>query len=241
MKTSDLIAAVLVIAGSAVCVRLGFWQLSRMEEKRALNESFARSLEAPPIDATRDLPPLAALHGRRVRVRGRFDERHQILLRGREEGGLPGVQVVTPLLPEDGSAAVLVNRGWLPADDAATARPQDFPEPGEHEVVGVVEPLEEGAQGPALRLLSRDGVTLWSAARLDRDSLAARLPYALARFGVLQLPGAAVPPLPRRRAPQPLDDGLHLGYAVQWFAFATILLGGSAGVLWSRRRRSATR
>jgi cytochrome oxidase assembly protein ShyY1 len=29
---------------------------------------------------------------------------------------------------------------------------------------------------------------------------------------------------------------MHLGYAVQWFLFGAILLGGSAILAWSRRR-----
>ena len=31
----------------------------------------------------------------------------------------------------------------------------------------------------------------------------------------------------------------HISYAVQWFLFATIMLGGPAALAWSRRRRGA--
>ena len=32
---------------------------------------------------------------------------------------------------------------------------------------------------------------------------------------------------------------MHLSYAIQWFLFATIMLGGSAALAGSRRRRGA--
>ncbi len=238
MKAGAVLVGLVVLAGSAACVRLGLWQTSRLEQKRALNAARARALEAPPLDGTGVLPALEALRGRRVRVRGHYDETRQILLRGREEGGLAGVEVVTPLERGDGGEAVLVNRGWLAAEDAATARPQDHPEPGEHEIVGVAEPLESRTGGPPLRRIAMDEVTVWSAAELNRDSLGALFPYRLAPFVVRELPGAGVPSAPRRSNPPPLDESMHLGYAVQWFSFAAILIGGSLGLVGSRRRRA---
>src|SRR5256885_11133395 len=87
--------------------------------------------------------PDSLLH-RRVSVRGVFDERRQVLLVGRSHDGEPGVHVVTPLVSERDSVAVLVDRGWLPAADAATARPQDVPAPGPREVVGLGDALARG-------------------------------------------------------------------------------------------------
>jgi cytochrome oxidase assembly protein ShyY1 len=42
---------------------------------------------------------------------------------------------------------------------------------------------------------------------------------------------------PRRVELPPLDDGPHLSYAIQWFAFATIAVGGA--VLWLRKGRKS--
>jgi len=132
MKPRTALAAGAVILLAATCVRLGFWQLSRLAQKRAWNSAQREALAAPPIDleGVRADSRWPAVRHRRVRVAGHYDETHQVLLAGRSHGGSPGVHIVTPLRTEDGGA-VLVDRGWTFADDAATARPQGTAEPGE--------------------------------------------------------------------------------------------------------------
>ena len=130
MKLRSVLVVLLVLAAASVCVRLGFWQLSRWHEKRALNRALARALAAPPRELGAKPHPEADVLGLRIEARGRYDESRQVLLGARPHMGEPGVEVVTPLLLEGGSSAVLVNRGWLYAADAATARPQESPEPG---------------------------------------------------------------------------------------------------------------
>jgi len=239
MRASWFLVALVVLAASALCVRLGFWQLARLREKQALNAALRESQRAPAVAVAGELPPLAAVRHRSLQVAGRFDERHQFLLSGRERDGEPGVEVVTPLRLEGGAGAILVNRGWLPAADAATARPQDFPEPGPRTVRGVVEELRHDLPSPPPRPLPGDGITLWSVRRLDADSIARRLPYPVAGYALRESPGPGVPARPRRSAPRPYDEMTHLGYAIQWFLFATLMLGGTAALAWSRRRRAA--
>ena len=232
---STALTAVAVVVMAAVCVRLGFWQISRLEQKRAVNAARREAMSAPPVDLGSEAVPLERVRHRRVRVSGRYDEARQILLSGRSRGGSPGVQVVTPLVLERGGA-VLVDRGWLFADDAASARPQQDREPGEVSVIGIADSIPSGVSGGAWRTLESDSVTLWSVRRLALDSLRARLPYAVAPYLVRQLPGPGVPPRPVRAAPAPLDESMHVSYAVQWFLFAVILLAGPPIVIRSRRR-----
>jgi surfeit locus 1 family protein len=231
----SILVVLLVLVAASVCVRLGFWQLSRWHEKRALNQALQRALSAPPKVLGPKPSPQAKVLGTRVEARGRYDESRQVLLGARPHLGEPGVEVVTPLLLEGGSSAVLVNRGWLYSADAATAHPQESPEPGLKRVVGLAEPLGRGLAGPALRILEGDSVTLYSARRLDWDTLSRRMPYALAPFVLRQTPGPGVPDRPLRIVPRPANEAMHLSYTVQWFAFAAILLGGSSMLAWSRR------
>ncbi len=242
MKPRSLLVLAVVLLGTAVCVRLGFWQLSRWHEKKALNQALRAAAAVPPARIGATVPPLDAVRGRYVEVAGRFDEARQVLLGGRPQGGSPGIEVVTPLVLEGDTAAVLVNRGWLYSADAATARPQDYPEPGPQRVVGYAEPLRAGARGPALVVLEADSVTLYSARWLDLDTLSSRLRYQLAPFAVRQSPGPAAPAKPARLDPRALNEAMHLSYAVQWFFFAAILLGGSAILARSRKpgRRAAS-
>jgi surfeit locus 1 family protein len=236
MKRSAVLALVAALAVAAVCVRLGFWQLSRLEQKRALNRALAAALAAPIVDLDVASPAPSLLH-RRVRASGVYDSSRHVLLRGRAHDGVPGVEVVTPLRLE-GGAAMLVRRGWLPAPDAASARPQDYPEPGRVTVVGVAEPGAPASGAGAVRSTEEaGGVTLLSTREPVLDSLRRYLPYPLLGFVMRQLPDSTLAARPVRVPPRPADESMHLSYAVQWFSFATIIVVGSAA-LGLRRRRS---
>lgn len=197
-----------------VFVRLGFWQMSRLRERRAANVVALAARSAPeiPLDSGTRITP--ELSGREVSVAGHYDHEHDMVLRGKAYGGSPGVEVVTPLVLDGGKLAVLVNRGFLPAPDAVTARTDSVREPGRVRVQGTALPVPSGNGAP----LERGGYTTW--ARLDRDALASRLPYAIAPVYVRQAPDPALPRFPRRLEPLPIDDGPHLSYAIQWFSFA---------------------
>jgi len=237
MKLRSMVAPVLVLAMAGLCVRLGFWQVSRWQEKRALNVALRSALAADARAVTVPLPPASAVANQAVEVYGVFDETRQVLLGGRVQARLPGVEVITPLVLPGDSVAVLVDRGWLYAPDAARARPQDFHEYRPRAVRGIARPFARA--GPRLPMLALERDTshvLWSAHSLDPDSLTARFRYALAPWLLVELPGSGVPEKPLRSLPRPYDEFMHVSYAVQWFLFAAILLGGSAALAWSKRR-----
>lgn len=240
MKPKVLVAIALIAVMAAACVRLGFWQLSRWDEKKTENARRAAAMTAAPLATGSELLHATSPPALQLEVRGRYDETRQILLSARTHDGSPGVHVVTPLLFDDGAGAVLVNRGWLYAGDAATARPLECPEPGEQTVIGVAVALPRGIRGAPWRAVAQDSATVWSARWLDADSLAVRFPYAVAPMVVNQLPGEGVPAVPARIDPRPLDETMHVSYAVQWFLFATILVAGSVLVA-ARSRRGAKR
>jgi surfeit locus 1 family protein len=236
MKPRTAIGALLVLAVAATCVRLGFWQLARLEEKRAANASLAAAMSAPPILVSG--PTKESVVNRRVSVRGSYDESIYVVLVARAHDGAPGVELVTPLVIEGESTAVLVDRGWIYAADAATAAPRTVAEPGVHDVVGIAESMRHGAGGAPLRVTPDSGV-VYSARWLDLDSLQARVPWRLLPFALRQLPGPGVPDRPLRRPPQPMSEFTHVSYAIQWFLFAAILLVGSIFLARSRRRSGA--
>lgn len=253
------VVLVLALLVAAICVRLGFWQLSRLHEKQALNARLVSALAAPPRapEAADSLAEAGsdALRRGRFTARGRYDETRQFLLMGRAKDGEPGVGVVTPLLPADGGPALLVDRGWIPSYDAATAQPERFPAPGERTVTGLAEPLARGGPGTRRTRYFRveiDSLEVWSTPRLDADSVAARLPYRVRPWVLRALPDAADSlevlqaaesgPFagPLRMAPRPYDEGMHRSYAGQWFAFAAITLIGSIVLVLKGRANPAT-
>lgn len=116
---------------AALCVRLGFWQWHRMEDKKADQAQIERYLAA-------DAVPIGDVLSRgdgvsedeewvRVRATGTFDTSRQVTVKFSTREGKAGADVVTPLVLADGSA-VLVNRGWMETENT-NARPTNIPPP----------------------------------------------------------------------------------------------------------------
>ena len=89
--------------------------------------------------------------------------------------------------------------------------------------------------------MTRSGVQDPAGAAIVRavnlEELGARDP-ALAPVYLLLTAQDPGQPAPVPASIEPLGDGPHLSYAIQWFAFATIALGGAAVLLLRGRRAS---
>jgi len=199
-----MIVAVLIAAG---CVRLGIWQVRRLEQRRARNALLAARWALPPLEARRTIS-VDSVRERRVIVHGVFDFSAEQAWRGRSFEGTPGVMLVTPLRLADGSA-VLVDRGWVPSPDAYHVDQAQYREPDTATVIGL------GMIPPRGR---------------GDVSTAGYLPFVIQ----MEKPDPARG-LPRRWPAPVLDDGPHLSYAIQWFSFAMIALVGTAALLRSRK------
>jgi len=224
-KTAAFVALAVVLA--ALFVALGFWQLRRLDERRARNGVIAaRMAQGPvPIAALRD-----TLSYRRATVSGRPDHANEIILTGRSRNGSPGVYILTPVRPSEGNdSATVVIRGWVYAPDAATADLSRWRE-ARAVFTGYTAMLPSASESPhatgaagarKIRALSASGVR-------------ALLPYAVtSRYLVSQ--DSAADTAPARLAPPALDDGPHLSYAIQWFCFAVIALVGAGAIVFRAR------
>lgn len=225
-----------------MCIRLGFWQLDRREERRERNAIQAAALDLPPLRLEGDslaavLRDPAGYRYRRVVLRGAFLPDADVVLRGRARDGRPGVELLTPFRLRSGRV-VLVNRGWAPSPDAASVDPAPLFEPGPRTIQALLQPITRvEAETRPVTLESTSGTTL-SVQRVDLGELSDSLDLPLLPVLLHQLAGPADPPLPARLPlPETASDGPHLGYAVQWFGFAAIALGGVALVYLRGRRR----
>ncbi len=217
-----------LIAG-AVCVRLGFWQLDRLAGRRAATAAALEQRSRPAV-------AFEALEGpsenRRVVAAGSYDFAREFVLRGRARDGVPGVEVVTPLRLWGADTAVLVLRGYVPSADAISYDGTIHQEPDSATVAGIVMAVPSDSAGAAPSV--RNGLETWR--RLDLASIRARLPYPVSAVYIMADSPATASPAPRRSRPPALDDGPHLNYAIQWFAFASIAFGGAAALWWRRRQ-----
>lgn len=219
-------STLLVLGAAILMVRLGFWQLDRLEQRRARNARILTQMNAPPLNLNTDPLPddLAAFRYRRIVARGHFDFKHQVALKNRTGRQGVGVDLVTPLVLEGKDTAVLVDRGWIPYD---RSRPEDwkafdFPE-GTVVITGFVGLAAMPPPNMRRPILPDEQRSLFY---IDPPSLADLMPYSLLPFYVVWMPaeGEEANSLPMKYAPQyDLSEGPHLGYAIQWFLFAALV------------------
>jgi surfeit locus 1 family protein len=216
-----------ILLGMAVLARLGVWQLDRLEQRRARNAELIQQLALPPLTLTGEPLPddLSNLKSRRANVSGEFDFSHQVALIHQNWMNTPGIHLIAPLIIEGSSQAVLVDRGWLPTDQAASENWSQFDEAGPLSVTGFIQlsqTLPASTQGSA-QTIQTEPQAEWY--RVDIQAIQAQMPYDLLPIYVLQSPpddGGG--DLPYRANPEfDLSEGPHLGYAIQWFIFALIL------------------
>ncbi|MDE0840926.1 MAG: SURF1 family protein [Porticoccaceae bacterium] len=93
---------------------LGFWQLSRADEKRAIVAHFDRNQQSKPA-LVGDLSGTADMQYRLAWLRGELDPKRRIFLDNRVRHNRPGYEVLEVLTLEDSGVRVLVNRGWVAA------------------------------------------------------------------------------------------------------------------------------
>jgi len=219
------------LISAAVFVRLGFWQLSRRQERRARNALVAARLDSTAVSVA-SLPRDSALaRFRRVRVTGVPDYEHELVWAARTHKGSPGVNLLTPVRLPGSDTAILLNRGWVYSGDGATVDLAKWRD-RDSTFIGYVEELPSVA---GASYTDRPSVI----ARLSHDVVAKALPYPVAPVYVIVLSDSAIAAdrIARLSAP-PLDEGPHLSYAFQWFAFATVALVG-VGIVLRQSRSSA--
>jgi len=241
LDSSHWILLVVAVAAAALFSGLGLWQADRHLQRQARNDTLRSRLSAPPVDGSALPLEADSLSWRRVRLAGRYDYDREIVLRGRALDGTPGVYVITPLRRE-GPPAVLVVRGWLPAADGVHA-PLSRGRPGSPEdsavsVEGVVL-ASVSSEAAGVTRDTVDGAPHLVASHVNVPALADSLPYPLSPLYVQRTGEAAdgnEDELPAVLAAPSPDPGPHFWYAVQWFGFAVIALGGAGAYVWSDTR-----
>ena len=248
---------VVVWLAALVCAvltaRLGFWQLSRADEKKQAQALMQAQLsQAPwrnadwPCDPAVTVSPLPA--HKPVVLEGQWLANRTVFLDNRPMDGMSGFVVVTPLVLDGGEGAcrrriVLVERGWLPRDLHDRTRLPELPSgKAKVRVVGRVvhglsrtfqlgsEPAPASTPGPLLR--QNADVAFW------RNWLG-QVPVAGAVLQVQAETPVEQGDVMRRNWPEPgLGQDKHLAYAAQWFALSALITGLTVWFQIIRPRRA---
>jgi surfeit locus 1 family protein len=225
-----IIATALVLVGAAVCVRLGIWQLDRLDQRRTFNAHYTSMRALPALDISAGAPAdIATMEYRAVTVRGTYDFANQVAIRNQYYNDMLGFDLLTPLRLASGTT-VLVDRGWIGAQGADSPGGWTrFDGPEQVEVQGRIRlgqaaPPFGGLVDPTLTP-GQTRLDFWNFVNLDR--LAKQMPYPILPVYIQQTTPQTDSSLP---IPHPeeieITEGPHLGYAIQWFSFATIFIVG---------------
>lgn len=218
----------LVLIAVGVLVRLGIWQLDRLDQRQAFNARIEAQWERPPLhlnDFTK-VDDLVNMEYRWITVVGEYDHTNQVALRNQVWNNILGVHLLTPLQIAGTDHTILVNRGWILMEDFTSGNWEKFDEVGLVEVKGMIRNSQSkpeiGRISDPVSSLDQEGLTAWNLANLDH--IGQQIPYSILPVYVQQAPDPSWNGLPHRSLPDlDLTEGSHLGYAIQWFTFAAIL------------------
>lgn len=230
---SHAFVAVMII----VMLAAGFWQLNRLDERKASNAEIRAASEAPARPIEDLLDDLDAggdvLDETAVIVRGSVIGDGDLVVANRTFDTEPGFWFAQPVELDDGRI-VMVSRGWIPRDVASGESEQQIETlTNPVEIVGrLFESVDGGRLGSPV-----DGRPQIS--RMDLDTVEAATGLAVVDRWVQAADpdwSRGVVPIP---VPRPtLDEGPHLSYAFQWFFF-TVSTVVAYTLILRRRRRDA--
>jgi surfeit locus 1 family protein len=209
------------VVGVAILMSLGFWQLRRMEEKRAyLDEIEARIGNAPiPLPA---LPEEGPHKFQAVVAEGRFTGEYLEVLAG-QKGASPGVMVIEAFALPDGRR-ILIQRGFVEEEARGAARTVT-----EARIKGNLHwPDDTNSFTPP----PDEKTGLWFAR--DVPAMAAALNTEPTLIVASAPTGDGIAPVPVDTSGIPND---HWGYAIQWFLLAVTWAGMTLFLLWRIRTR----
>lgn len=214
----------LVFGLIALMIWLAFWQLHRLDARRAFNARVTEQITKPPVpldDLLASGADPAALEWRQVTLDGTYLP-DQVIWYNRSQDGLAGDNVLTAFA-EDNGRTVVVNRGFVLLDSDVTAPPS-----GQRKILARVREPQVRQRGELTDSSDSSTEPVTEVRRIDLGQLAAQLPGDVAPVYVDLIDSI---PAITDAEPVPvleptLDEGPHLSYAMQWFIFAAAAMIG---------------
>ena len=218
MRSRFFIPASLIIATLVLLISLGFWQLDRADEKRAIEGQIdsANSGDVKLIDSAESLKDKEYYH---VRLQGSYDGDKQFIYDNQIVDQISGYYVLTPLVLKGDSKAVLINRGFIPWNGRRDKLADiDIGEELTEVKVQISKPVKRMELEASE--LTGDFPVLIQALDLDEMSTIASLDFASV-VGLLS--SESENGFVRQWEPYTGSIERHIGYAIQWFLMAFVL------------------
>ena len=249
------IALILLGAVAVICLLLGRWQLERAEQRREIAATLQAGRLAPALTLQPDIPATELQAWRPAQASGQWRPEWSVLLDNRNLDGRPGLWLATPLML-DQHHAVLVLRGWMerpianrPVAKIPTAT-ADVRINGELALrvprlfelwtseANAAASLPRGWKGALQPVVGEiDPNLLPRLQNLDLENYAQRTGIRFLPAVLMQHSGGDAEGL-KRVWPEPsLDSDKNVGYAMQWFGFAGIVMIAFLVLAWRHFRR----
>jgi len=199
-------------------ISLGFWQLDRADEKRAIEDQIA-SANSGDVEFVTSVEFLKDKEYYHVRLQGSYIGDKQFIYDNQIVDQISGYYVLTPFILKGASKAVLINRGFIPwsgrRDKLANV---DIGEKLTEAKVQISIPIKR--MELKVSETTGDFPVLIQALNLDEMSTIASLDFASV-IGLLN--PESENGFVRQWEPYTGSIERHIGYAIQWFLMAFVL------------------
>ena len=218
MRSRFFIPASLIIATLVLLISLGFWQLDRADEKRAIEDQIA-SANSGDVEFVTSVEFLKDKEYYHVRLQGSYIGDKQFIYDNQIVDQISGYYVLTPFVLRGTSKAILINRGFIPwsgrRDKLANV---DIGEKLTEVKVQISIPVKRMELKVSETI--GDFPVLIQALDLDEMSTIAALDF-VSVVGLLS--PESENGFVRQWEPYTGSIERHIGYAIQWFLMALVL------------------
>ena len=218
MSLRYLIPSILIVTTIAFLTSLGFWQLDRANEKRAIEASIQKA-NTGTIELISDENRLLEKEYYQVRLKGQYQSNKQFIYDNQIVDQVSGYYVLTPFKLEGQPSTIIINRGFIPWNGDREKLADVSIEKTKSEIkVQISKPIkrielkssEIGNNFPVL-IQAVDLVKMSELAGIDFSSMVGLLDASMDDGFV------------RKWEPYTGSIEKHIGYAVQWFLMAIVL------------------
>ncbi len=218
MRPRFFIPAFLIIATLALLITLGFWQLDRADEKRAIEDQVANA-NANIAELITDVDLLSEKEYYHVHLQGSYIKDKQFIYDNQIVDQIPGYYVLTPFVLKGDSKVILINRGFIPWNGR---RDQIADIDIGAEITEVKVQISKPVKRIELKAdqIKPDFPVLIQALDLVKMSAIASLDFA-STVGLLS--PESENGFVRQWEPYTGSIERHIGYAIQWFLMALVL------------------